>query len=233
MWIGGRGSGLDLLNMTPEEIRKQIMGSAYLEEEEAESLYVKAEACFSNKNYSEALMLAEKAADQGHAAACNLVGWCYGDGLGTKKNYDIAQKHFELAAKAGFPRGMRNYAITLINNDYGRPNYELAIKYLCQADDAGEAKAPAIMGCLYLDGKGIEKNPSKGVQLLKKSIDRGSDYARYHFAICLKNGDGIAKDLDEALKNARALQEKKYEGADDLVAELESEIANKTNSSSE
>lgn len=35
--------------MTPEEIRKQMMGSAGVKEEDAESLYAKADSSFSNK----------------------------------------------------------------------------------------------------------------------------------------------------------------------------------------
>lgn len=211
--------------MTPEEIRKQMMGSAGLKEEDAESLYAKADSNFSNKNYSEAFALAKRAADQGHAAACSLAGLCYEHGLGVEKDLASAKAHFGRAAEAGLPRGMRNFALTAINDAYGAPNYEVAISFLSRADEAGDFKAPGILGWLYLNGMGVEKDPTKAVALLKKGIDRGDDGALYSYAKCLKEGSGVAKNLQEALKHAHALRDKGFEDSAELATEIEAEIA--------
>jgi hypothetical protein len=186
---------------------------------------VKADSSFSNKNYSEAFSLAKRAADQGHAAACSLLGLCYEHGLGVEKNLASAKAHFERAAEAGLPRGMRNFALTAINDAFGVPNYEVAVIFLNRANEAGDFKAPGILGWLYLNGMGVEKDPTKAVAFLRKGIDRGDDGALYSYAKCLKEGSGVDKNLQEALKHAHALRDKGFEDSAELAAEIEAEIA--------
>lgn len=217
--------------MTPEEIRKQMMGSAGVKEEDADTLYTKADACFTNKNYSEAFALATRAAAQSHAGACNLIGICYEHGLGAEKNLASAKAHFERAAKAGLPRGMRNFALTAIKEEYGAPDHALAVDYLNKADAADDFQAPGILGWMYLNGKGVEKDVSKAIDLLRRGIERDDQGALLNYAWCLKDGVGVEKSLEEALKYARALQEKGDKDAEGLVEEIEAAIAGKPLSS--
>jgi len=217
--------------VTPEEIRKQMMGSAGLKEEDADTLYTKADACFKNQSYQEAFALAKRAAVQGHAAACGLVGTCYERGLGVEKNLARAKSHFERAAKVGLPKGMRNFALTAINEEYGSPDYATAIDYLNKADEAGDFQAPGILGWMHLNGIGVEKDVTKAIDLLRRGIERGDQGASLNYAWCLKEGVGVEKSLEEALKHARALQEKGDKEAEGLVEELEAAIAGKPLSS--
>lgn len=210
--------------MTPEEIRKQMMGSAGLKEDNAETLYTRADACFKKREYPEAFARAKRAADQGHAAACSLVGVCLEEGLGVEKNLASAKAHYERAAEAGSPEGMRNFALSAINDAFGVPNYEVAVSFLNRADEAGDFAAPGILGWLYLESKGVEKDPIKAVALLKKGIDRGDDQALHIYAECLKEGSGVAKNLQQALEHAHALRGKGYKGSAELAAEIEAEI---------
>jgi hypothetical protein len=217
--------------MTPEEIRKQMMGSAGLKEEDADTLYTKADACFNNQSYQEAFALAKRAADQGHAAACSLVGLCYEHGLGVEINLVSAKAHFERAAKGGLPRGMRNFALTAIKEEYGSPDYATAIDYLNKADEAGDFQAPGILGWMYLNGKGVEKDVTKAIDLLRRGIERGDQGASLNYAWCLKDGVGVEKSLEEALKHAKSLQEEGVVDAEALVKEIEAAIAGKPLSS--
>jgi tetratricopeptide (TPR) repeat protein len=221
-------SGIKHTNqMTPEEIRKQMMGSAGLKEEDADNLYIKADACFKNQSYQKAFALAKRAADQGHATACNLVGICYEQGLGVEKHLVSAKTHFERAAKGGSPQGMRNFALTAIKDEYGAPDYALAVDYLNKAEAADDFQAPGILGWMYLNGKGVEKDVTKAIDLLRGGSERGDQGASLNYAWCLKEGVGVEKSLEEALKHAKALQEKGDKEAEGLVEEIEATIAGK------
>ena len=213
--------------MTPEEIRQQMMGSAGLKEEDAESLYAKADSSFSNKNYSEAFALAQRAADQGHAAACNLVGLCYANGFGVEKSLPNAKVLFERAAKGGFPRGIRNFALTVMDESCGPPDYATAAKLLNEADEAGDSRAPGILARLYLEGRGVEKDLTKAVDLLKRGVDRGDKVALFDCSKCYRDGVAVEKDLQKALSLAKLSREKGYEPAGHLAVEIEAEIQGK------
>lgn len=213
--------------MTPEEIRKQMMGSAGVKEEDAESLYAKADSSFSNKNYSEAFALAQRAAGQGHAAACNFVGVCYANGFGVEKSLPHAKVWFERAAKGGLPRGIRNFALAVMDESCGPPDYATAAKLLNEADEAGDRRAPGILARLYLEGREVEKDLTKAVDLLKKGIDRGDEVALFDCSICYRDGVAVEKDLQKALSLAKLSREKGYEPAGNLAAEIEAEIQGK------
>ncbi len=208
-----------------------MMGSAGVKEEDADSLYTKADACFKNQSYQEAFALSKRAADQGHATACSLVGVCYEHGLGVEKNLVSAKTHFERAAKGGLPRGMRNFALTAIKEEYGAPDYALALHYLNKADAAADFRAPGILSWMYLNGKGVEKDLIKAIDLLRRGIERDDHDALFSYASCLRDGIGVEKNLEEALKHAKSLQEKGVVDAEALVKEIEAAIAGKPLSS--
>lgn len=210
--------------MTPEDIRKQMMGSAGVKEEDADSLYTKADARYKNQNYQEAFALAKRAADQGHAAACNLVGLCYANGSGVAKNLTQAKSFFERSAQGGFPRGIKNLALTALDESCGPPDYAAAVKLLNEAEEAGERKSPAILARLYLEGRGVTKDLAKALDLLKKGIERGDEVALFHCAKCYRDGVGVGKDLQEALSLANQSREKGYQPAAILATEIEQEI---------
>jgi len=213
--------------MTPEEIRKQLLGTAGVEEEDTDSLFAKAGVCFDGKNYVDAFTLAKQAADRGHAAACNLTGLCYAKGLGVQSNPVVAKELFERSAQAGYTRAMRNFALAAMDKSFGPPDHALAIQYLFKADAEGDPIAPGILAQLYLDGKAVTKDPTKAVQLLLRGMERGDDNAHYTYATCLKNGDGVEKNLQKALESATSLRARGFAKSDDLVASIEAELSGK------
>ena len=213
--------------MTLEEIRKQMMGSAGVKEEDADALFEKADALYKNKEYSQAFSLAKRAADLGHAAACNLAGLCYANGFGVEVNLPQAKAFFQRSAKGGFPRGIKNFAMTAMDEACGPPDYAAAVKLLNQADEAGDSKAPGILALLYLEGRGVEKDLAKAVDLLNKGIDRGDEVALFNCSLCYRDGVALEKDLQKALSLAKLSRDKGYDPAENLAAEIEAEIQGK------
>jgi TPR repeat protein len=209
--------------MTPEDIRKQLMTMVF-KSEDASSAYEKATTFYKRKDYREALTLAQLAADQGHAGACELAGRCYAHGFGVEKDLPRAQALFEQAAKAGFPRGMRNYAVTKLQDSFGPPDYAAAVELLHKSMDAGDLRAPAILASLYLHGTGVEKDTNKYLDLIRKGIDLGDEFALMQYAECLAEGEYIERDLQQALELAKSAQQKGLEQAQFLIADLEAKL---------
>jgi TPR repeat protein len=79
--------------MTPEEIRKQMMGSAGVREEDADALYKKANAAMDSRDYKTAFKLGKRAADLGNLQAARLTGICFIDGLGVQRNPTSARPY--------------------------------------------------------------------------------------------------------------------------------------------
>jgi len=166
------------------------MGSAGLQED-ADALYVKADAFFSRGKYAEAFALSMLAANAGHPAACSLVGVCYANGFGTDKDVPTAQIFFEKAASGGLPRGRRNFAIALMDPSCGPPDYRKAVEQLTYAIELGDERSFGILARLYMDGIGVEKGLGKAVGLLRRGADARDPQALYDLSECYRTGVGV------------------------------------------
>jgi len=129
---------------------------------------------------------------------------------------------------------MRNLALTAINKEHGPPDYASAVDYLHKADEAGDFVAPGLLGWMYLNGKGVQKDAAKGVELLRRGMERDDQAALFRYASCLKDGVGVEKNLEEALRCAKSLQGRETPhhiqgslNAEALVKEIEAAIAGK------
>ena len=59
----------------------------------------------------------------------------------------------------------------------------------------------AVLGLLYITGEGgFEKDPAKGVELLKKAAIKGHQKSLHALGHCYAKGIGVVQDYEEALK---------------------------------
>lgn len=205
--------------MTPEEIRKQMMGSTGLEETEAGILFQKADTFYKNEDYNKAFVLAEQAAQQGHMGASCLLGVCYAKGKGTVANHPLAKSLWEKAADSGLVEGKAWLAVAFIYEEFGPANYAKALSLLNEAIAAGYEKSFGYLGMLYMDGCGVDKDIHKALSLFEQGIAKDDPDARANMAKCYRAGLGVERSLDKALELARAAK------ATALIAEIEAEIA--------
>jgi TPR repeat protein len=56
-----------------------------------------------------------------------------------------------------------------------------------------------ILGALWRNGIGVEKNDSKAARLFALATDQSHHFAQYNLALCFKRGEGVAKDLSRAV----------------------------------
>ncbi len=65
-------------------------------------------------------------------------------------------------------------------------------------------------GVVFLYGIRVERDPQRAVQLFREGYAKGDFNAGYMLVACLAQGDGIARDYDEAFKIASTLAEKNF-----------------------
>ena len=64
-----------------------------------------------------------------------------------------------------------------------------------------QSAAEYLLGCKYMDGKEeVPKDPVKGFSWWKRSANHGSAWGAYGVATCYRYGDGVAKNIYEAVK---------------------------------
>lgn len=202
--------------MTSQEIRKQIMGSVGVMEN-ADELYAEADALYGKQDYAQAFSLAKRAAEQGHPAACSLVGLCYINGFGTEKDSLLARGFFEQAARGGLPRGKRNFAVSLMDSASGPVDFTAAAQELAQAVELGDKLAPRILARLHEIGNGVPKDLPKAAELLALGADRGDLEAKLNLSNCYRYGLGVSKDPQVAGKLVTEAAEQGSEAAKAFV----------------
>ena len=202
--------------MTSQEIRKQIMGSAGVMGN-ADELYAEADALYGKQDYAQAFFLAKRAAEQGHPAACSLVGLCFANGLGTNKDVPTARKFFEKAAVGGLPRGKRNFATSLMDPAGGPLDLKTAVEQLTQAIELGDKLSPGILACLYRDGVGLQKDLGKAADLFKRGAEAGDPQSLYELSECYRVGWGVEKDEHAANRLLAEAAERGSESAKYLL----------------
>lgn len=114
------------------------------------------------------------------------------------KDFDNALKQFQLVEKEDKIEGETMKGVILSNKDYKKYNLKKGIKTLTSAAETSPM-AMYILGCIYEVGKGVEKDATQAVNLLKKS-------AKLHYAPALcylgdmyYEGRGVAQDYTNAV----------------------------------
>lgn len=192
------------------------MGSAGVMEN-ADELYAEADALYGKQDYAQAFSLAKRAAEQGHPAACSLVGLCFANGLGTNRDVPTARKFFEKAAVGGLPRGKRNFATSLMDPAGGPLDLKTAVEQLTQAIELGDKLSPGILAWLYESGNGVPKDLPKAAELLALGADRGDLEAKLNLSNCYRYGLGVSKDPQVAGKLVSEAAEQGHEVAKAFV----------------
>ena len=186
----------------------------------AENNYTSGKNAFNGHRYEEAVDLFQKAADLGHSEAQLMLGMCYFNGDGIKRDYDEAVKWFRRAAEqknrqAQFKLGMCYLAGIGVN-----PRDEEALYWLKQAAENGLFEAQIELGdFFYKDSKNQDFSQALGwyqkagrlgqssrakeieiCQYFIKAYEGDAEMQYLIFSLYSEGKDGIAKNDNEALK---------------------------------
>lgn len=166
-----------------------------------ESDYIAAQNLERNENYGDAFVLYETAYNNGNLLAGVKLALLYSDGCGIDKSKEKAYRIFSVAQKKGDPLA-KAWISEYYRMGYAVPQdkakskkiLESCVNDLEQMCACGDAEAQYFLGYEYLYGLALEKNETKGFNLLKKAYASNKISAGVALADCYINGLGCPVD---------------------------------------
>jgi TPR repeat protein len=129
------------------------------------------------KNLALALRAYRKAAELGHAAAQNRLGWMYEKGEGAEADYGEAVTWYLRAAEQGHINAMNDLGY-MHRQGWGVPqSYSEAIRWFRKAAEKYDSYAEYNMGQMYENGWGVEKDLDEAIRWFRRSAARGHEWA--------------------------------------------------------
>ena len=129
------------------------------------------------KNLALALRSYRKAADLGHAAAQNRLGWMYEKGEGVEADYSEAVKWYQRAAEQGHVNAMNDLGYMYRQGWGVTQSYSEALRWFRKAAEKYDSYAEYNMGQMYENGWGVEKDLEEGIRWFRRSAARGHEWA--------------------------------------------------------
>ena len=121
------------------------------------------------KNMDLAISWLTKAADLGLMKAQTTLGMLYMSGFeGHEQNYAISEKYLTMAAERDFPKAQVALSYLYI----GMEEYGKALMWSRKAAEL-ENEAYAVLGQIYLEGLGVDKNEKEGLKYYEKAANGG------------------------------------------------------------
>ncbi len=183
-------------------------------EEEARQAALKLQAeawCQTGENYyygkngvqqsfEEAVKWLKKAAEQGHAGAQVMLGWCYQRGQGVEQSYTEAFKCFKKAAEQGNAKAQNCLARCYEKGQGVEQSYTKAVEWYKKAAEQGDAHGQYCLARCYEKGQGVEQSYTEAVKWYKKAAEQGDTYGQYYLGQCYQRGEGVPQSYTEAVK---------------------------------
>lgn len=97
---------------------------------------------------------------------------------------------------------------------YAKEKYEEAKEFLERAAEEGNADAKALLGKMYVLGRGVGQDVKKGIDYLEDAAERGSSYAMSELGVLYVEGrHGVEKAADKGMSLIRrSMESGKYYG---------------------
>jgi uncharacterized protein len=83
---------------------------------------------------------------------------------------------------------------------YNHGRYGAALFEWQKLAEAGDAKAQYMLGQMYKDGKGVDRNSGEAIRWFRKSAEGGNPSAGYWLGQLYENGDGVQRNGQEAAR---------------------------------
>ncbi len=146
------------------------------------------------KDYSAALTLFQKLADEGDAWGMSGLSSLYFQGLGVARDYDLAVQWARKAADGGDALGMNHLGAAYQQGHGVSQDYALAMQWYRKAADAGNASGMGNLGLLYQQGLGVSQDYALAMQWYRKAADAGSASSMDNLGFLYLRGLGVAQN---------------------------------------
>jgi SH3-like domain-containing protein len=133
---------------------------------------------YRNKDYTAALSIWQRLAEEDDRDAQYAVGVIHYKGQGVRKDLESALQWFQKAADHGHPKAMFNLGVAAWEGKGLPKSYATAVKWWKEAAAKGDSASQYNLGLAYSLGKGAERDDDKAQALLASAADSGHAGAR-------------------------------------------------------
>ncbi len=146
---------------------------------------------YKRGDYTTALRIFRKLADQGDAHAQTNLGIMYGNGQGVPQDFAEAVKWYRKAADQGIAKAQNNLGPMYAKGQGVTHDYGAAVRWFREAADQGIADAQNSLGVMYQKGQGVPQDYVQAHMWYNLAAAQGIKLAR-------KNRDLLAKQMTPA-----------------------------------
>lgn len=179
---------------SPGEVEQEILEKARASLGDLEPGADVAYGYFQRGLYLSALASATELAETGDAAAQTLIGELYRQGLGVKKDQEIAFSWFKLGADNGNREAAFQLGFMHLDGIGTKKNKKEAAKYFSIAAEQNHVLALYNIGLMRLTGEVLEKNFEIAAAALLKAAKLGNHDAQFAIGELYREGRGVKKD---------------------------------------
>ncbi|MBP5569894.1 MAG: SEL1-like repeat protein [Prevotella sp.] len=158
----------------------------------------KAEGLYDKKEYSQAVEIFQRLANQGNTEAQYYLAKCYDNGWGISQDYQKSFYWNERAANQGNGKAQNNLGVCYRQGVGVEKDLQKAVYWYEKAANQGIAVAQNNLASCYYNGVGVEKDLQKAVFWFEKAGNQGIAVAQNNLANCYYNGEGVEKDLQKS-----------------------------------
>ncbi|GES98810.1 kinase-like domain-containing protein [Rhizophagus clarus] len=164
------------------------------------------EGKYIDKNDEKAFEFFEKSAKGGDLDGIDMLKYCYENGIGTDINIQKAFELHQKAANLGNNIAQYELALLYINGENIEKDYNRAFELSEKSAKGNCLGGITILGYCYENGIGTDINKQKAFvlyeiafKLNQSAANLGDSVAQYNLGLMYENGDGIKKDLNQAI----------------------------------
>ncbi|MEM7293962.1 MAG: SH3 domain-containing protein [Pseudomonadota bacterium] len=182
-------------------------------------------AAYSEGNYTGALEILQRLAQNGEAHAQYNLGAMYDTGSGVEEDNETAVRWYAAAAEQGLSSAAFNLGNMYREGHGVDRNYDQAARWYRVAATKGDASAQYNLGAMYENGFGIERNIEVAIEWYGKAAEQGLVHAQHRLGTLYNEGESVDRDRVVAYTwlNRAAIQG--YHPAKMDLSALEGDIA--------
>ena len=133
----------------------------------------------------------DRSDDERKADAAFELGMRYKQGDGVEQSNEKALEQFKIAAELGHVHAQ----LVVAGYYYSKNDCAEAAKWLEMAVALGNAEAMFQLGVFYTEGMGVDQDLEKAADLFYRAARRHHAEARFAYADCCSQGNGVPQDL--------------------------------------
>ncbi len=178
-------------------------------------------------DFKKAFELLKKSASQNHKESQYELGILYKNGTGTSKNIKKAKIWLNKAVSNGYGKARAALRELVVleekhanyKTESGQYNFSADAAYISAAEK-GDVDAQFKLGLMYIEGDEIARNPSKGLDWLRRAAGQKHLDAQLKLGDLLYKGVQLDQDYTESAKWYQKAAKQGHAGAQYLLANM-------------